>query len=68
MPGVDYSSVSAWRISEFTGIDQLHLVRSAVSPPARKQLAVQIHAVSLNYRDLITVEGQYGGQPMTAAS
>ena len=58
MPSVDYSSVRAWRISQFTGLDQLHLRTSAIQPPQRGQVAVRIHAVSLNYRDLIIATGK----------
>jgi hypothetical protein len=36
MPGMHYSSASAWRIlRRVSDIDQLHLDRTAVSPPAR---------------------------------
>ena len=59
MPGVDYGSVRAWRISNFTGIDQLKLSTSAIQPPQRGQVAVRIHACSLNYRDLIIAQGKY---------
>ena len=62
MPSVDYSSVKAWRISEFTGIDKLTLDTCTVAPPHRGQVTVAIHAVSLNYRDFIMVTGKYPGK------
>lgn len=57
-----YSQVTAWRISQFTGIDQLHKVTASIDPPKRKQVAVKIHAVSLNYRELLV-----GMQPVDCA-
>jgi len=62
---VDYSKVSAWRINDFTGIDKLKLSESSIQPPKRKQVAVKIHAVSLNYRDLLVVTGKYPGDKPT---
>lgn len=63
---VDYSAVKAWRISDFSGIDKMALKASAIQPPKRGQVAVRIHAVSLNFRDLIMVLGKYPGPKETS--
>ncbi|MFZ5783353.1 MAG: zinc-dependent alcohol dehydrogenase family protein [Pseudomonadota bacterium] len=41
------------------GIDSLSLVDRPDPAPGRHQVLVRVRATSLNYRDLITVEGQY---------
>ncbi|HYC65525.1 MAG TPA: NAD(P)-dependent alcohol dehydrogenase [Reyranellaceae bacterium] len=41
------------------GIDSLTLVDRAEPKPGPRQVLVRVKATSLNYRDLITVEGQY---------
>ncbi|RRA48783.1 NAD(P)-dependent alcohol dehydrogenase [Acidipila sp. EB88] len=47
-----------WTIPAF-GIDQLALGEGAIPAPAANQVVVEVHAVSLNYRDLMTVTGKY---------
>jgi len=47
-----------WKIQSF-GIDQLALEDSPPPRPGRGEVLVKIHAVSLNYRDLLMVRGQY---------
>ncbi|CCD98743.1 NAD(P)-dependent alcohol dehydrogenase [Bradyrhizobium sp. STM 3809] len=44
------------------GIDALALVDKPVPAPARGEVLVRIVAVSLNYRDLLTVKGGYGSR------
>lgn len=45
-----------------TGLDSLTLTnRSDPSDPAPHEAQVDIHAVSLNYRDLMVADGRYGG-------
>ncbi|KAJ3167454.1 hypothetical protein HDU88_002376 [Geranomyces variabilis] len=63
---VNYDRVKTYRISDFTGIDKLRLQEGSVSAPKRGQVAVRIHAVSLNYRDLITIKGSYPGPKDTS--
>ena len=58
---VDFTHVQSWRISNLTGIDQLSLTTAALPHPARGQVAVAIHAVSLNSRDVQIVTGKYPG-------
>jgi NADPH:quinone reductase-like Zn-dependent oxidoreductase len=47
-----------WQISSF-GIDSLELVVRATPQPGPGEVLVKIHAVSLNYRDLMMVKGLY---------
>ena len=56
---MDYQHVQAWRIHEFIGIEQLHLVTSAIHPPKRSQVAVRLQAVSINFRDLDCLHGRH---------
>src|SRR5271154_7055576 len=50
--------MKVWQIQSF-GIDQLVFVDVAKPRPGRGQILVRVHAVSLNYRDLLMVRGQY---------
>jgi NADPH:quinone reductase-like Zn-dependent oxidoreductase len=50
--------MKAWRIPAF-GIDKLSLDEVPAPQPGPGQVVVAIHAVSLNYRDLMTVKGAY---------
>ena len=47
-----------WQISSF-GIDSLELVERPTPQPGPGEVLVKIHAVSLNYRDLMMVKGIY---------
>jgi len=47
-----------WQIAAF-GIDSLELVEKDSVQPAAGQVLVKVHAVSLNYRDLMVVQGRY---------
>jgi NADPH:quinone reductase-like Zn-dependent oxidoreductase len=47
-----------WQISTF-GIDSLELVERPTPRPGPGDVVVKIHAVSLNYRDLMMVKGLY---------
>jgi NADPH:quinone reductase-like Zn-dependent oxidoreductase len=50
--------VKLWQIQSF-GIDQLVLADLPMPRPGRGQVLVKVHAVSLNYRDLLMVHGHY---------
>ncbi len=50
--------MKAWRIPAF-GIDQLSLDEVPAPRPGPGEVVVDIHAVSLNYRDLMMVKGFY---------
>lgn len=47
-----------WQVSSF-GIDSLELVERTTPQPGPGEVLVKIHAVSLNYRDLMMVTGRY---------
>jgi NADPH:quinone reductase-like Zn-dependent oxidoreductase len=48
----------AWQISSF-GIDSLEFVERSIPQPGPGEVLVRIHAVSINYRDLLMVKGLY---------
>jgi len=50
--------MKAWRIGSF-GIEKLEMAELAVPKPGPGQVLVKVHAVSLNYRDLLMVKGHY---------
>jgi NADPH:quinone reductase-like Zn-dependent oxidoreductase len=50
--------MKVWQIQSF-GIDRLALVQLPQPRPTRGEVLVKVHAVSLNYRDLMMVRGQY---------
>src|ERR1039457_4686341 len=51
-------SMHVWQVPSF-GIDSLELVERPTPKPGPGEVLVKIHAVSLNYRDLLMVKGQY---------
>ncbi len=50
--------MKVWNIPAF-GIDKLAQVEVPVPEPGPGQVVVEVHACSLNYRDLMTVQGKY---------
>lgn len=50
--------MKAWTIEAF-GIDELQQVEIALPVPGPRDVLVRIHAVSLNFRDLLMVKGHY---------
>jgi NADPH:quinone reductase-like Zn-dependent oxidoreductase len=50
--------MKAWRISSF-GLENLELATLPQPKPRRGEVLVKVHAVSLNYRDLMMVLGKY---------
>jgi NADPH:quinone reductase-like Zn-dependent oxidoreductase len=48
----------AWQISSF-GIESLEFVERTTRQPSPGEVLVRVRAVSLNYRDLLTVKGLY---------
>ena len=50
--------MKVWKIPTF-GIDNLALIEEPEPEPAPGEVLVRVHAVSLNYRDLMTVKGTY---------
>ena len=51
----------AWQISSF-GIDSLEFVEKPTPQPGPGEVLVAMHAISLNYRDLMVVKGKYNPQ------
>jgi NADPH:quinone reductase-like Zn-dependent oxidoreductase len=48
----------AWQVSSF-GIDSLEFVERPTPAPGQGEVLIGVRAVSLNYRDLMVVKGQY---------
>ncbi len=48
-----------YRFDALSGIDDLTLHEEPMQAPQRGEVVVKIHAVSLNYRDLAVVQGDY---------
>jgi len=50
-----------YRLYKQTAIEDLTLVKESIPKPGPGQVLVRIKAISLNYRDFITANGQYPG-------
>jgi NADPH:quinone reductase-like Zn-dependent oxidoreductase len=50
--------MKVWQISSF-GVDNLEPFKAPISAPGNGQVAIKVHAASLNYRDLMMVKGFY---------
>ncbi len=50
--------MKVWQIPAF-GIDNIEIVERPTLQPATGQVLIKVHAVSLNYRDLLVVLGKY---------
>src|SRR4051812_42407124 len=49
----------AYRLNDFTSLDDLHLREEAGPRPQRGEVLVRVHAVSLNFRDVAMFRGRY---------
>ncbi|MFN6487876.1 MULTISPECIES: NAD(P)-dependent alcohol dehydrogenase [unclassified Nostoc] len=54
--------MKAYEIQSNAGIDALALVDRPQAKPAAGQVLIQVKATSLNYRDLLVIEGAYGSR------
>jgi NADPH:quinone reductase-like Zn-dependent oxidoreductase len=52
--------LKVWQVSREWSIDAMELVEQSEPTPGPGQIAVRMRAASLNYRDLLTVEGKGG--------
>jgi NADPH:quinone reductase-like Zn-dependent oxidoreductase len=48
----------SWQISSF-GVDSLEFVEHPIPQPGPGEVLVRVHAISINYRDLLMVKGLY---------
>jgi len=51
--------MKAYELRETNGIDSLIAVERQVPKPGPGEVLIRVHAVSLNYRDLLIVQGRY---------
>ncbi|HEY8616199.1 NAD(P)-dependent alcohol dehydrogenase [Phenylobacterium sp.] len=58
----------ALRVAEPWGIDQVQVVEAADPSPGPGEVLVRMRAVSLNYRDLLMIQGMYGRAGPTSGS
>lgn len=49
----------AYRLDDFTSLDDLHMREEADLRPQHGEVLVQVHAVSLNFRDIAMLRNQY---------
>src|SRR5260370_26821078 len=54
--------MQAYEVQGPSGIDGLELVECLIPQPGPGEVLVRIRAVTLNYRDLLTVKGGYGSR------
>jgi NADPH:quinone reductase-like Zn-dependent oxidoreductase len=50
--------MKVWRIATF-GVQELEEIEAPLPAPGRSEILVRVHAVSLNFRDLLMVKGHY---------
>lgn len=51
--------MTAWHVDGGFGLDNLRRVETTPAAPRRGEVRLRMHAVALNYRDLLMVEGAY---------
>ena len=54
--------MQAYEVRDASGIDGLKLVERPILQPGSGEVLVRIRAVTLNYRDLLTIKGGYGSR------
>jgi len=55
-------TMKAWEMSGATGLDNIHLVEKPIPTPGPGQVVLRMRAATLNYRDLLIVQGGYGSR------
>src|SRR5215472_12438913 len=56
------SKLKAYELQDPGGVDAMMLVEKPVPAPGPGQVLVKLKAVTLNYRDLLTIKGGYGSR------
>src|SRR5262249_62087609 len=56
------SKLKAYELQGPGGVDAMMLVEKPVPAPGPGQVLVKLKAVTINYRDLLTVKGGYGSR------
>src|SRR5215470_363661 len=56
------SKLKAYELQDPGGVDAMMLVEKPVPAPGPGQVLVKLKAVTINYRDLLTVKGGYGSR------
>src|SRR5256886_17676827 len=56
------AAMQAYEVREAAGIEGLDRVERPIPQPGPGEVLVRIRAVTLNYRDLLTVKGGYGSR------
>lgn len=57
------TNIKAYQVTSITGIGGIQLAEIRKPVPGPGQVLIRIHAVSLNFRDLMIINGQYGDTP-----
>ncbi len=52
--------MQAWELGRAFGVENLKLVKRAIPVPADNQVRLRVLAASLNYRDLVVIQGEHG--------
>ena len=60
--------MKVWEVAREWTIDGMDLVERPAPAPGSGEVAVRIRAASLNYRDLLTVQGRGGAYKAAARS
>lgn len=55
----------AWMLKDGFGLDNLVLVEKELPEPGHKEVRLRMAAASLNYRDLVVLDGQHGSNVTT---
>lgn len=59
LPAYPHGMIDAWQVQGSFGLDQLARVPLTEEPLGDRDVRVRVRAISLNYRDLLMVQGQY---------
>ncbi len=57
-----FKDVSAYEVGEQAGVDSLRRVKREIGEPGPGEVLIKTRAASLNYRDIMVLEGRYGAK------